>query len=55
MHAHMMNAADPLGTAIVIGGVIATVAAFVLAFRLMIWPGETSADHPKLEIFREDR
>jgi hypothetical protein len=54
MHEHAMNFADPVGIAIVVGGVIATVASFVLAFRMMIWPGETSPDHPKFEIFRED-
>jgi hypothetical protein len=55
MHEQLMNFADPFGMAIVIGGVIATVVSFVLTFRLMVSPGETEPDHPKLQIFREDR
>jgi hypothetical protein len=55
MPGQLMNFADPVGMAIVIGGVIATVVSFVLTFRMMIWPGESAPDHPKLQIFREDR
>jgi hypothetical protein len=50
-----VNFADPVGVTIVIGGVIATVVSFVLMVRMTIWPGETSPDHPKFEILREDR
>jgi hypothetical protein len=55
MHDHLMNFADPFGMAIVVAGMVATVLSFVLTFRMMIWPGETAPDHPKLQIFREDR
>jgi hypothetical protein len=55
MHEQLMSFADPFGMAIVIGGAIATVVSFVLTFRKMIRPGETAPDHPKLQIFREDR
>lgn len=53
MHEHVLNFADPIGMTIVVAGVIATVLSFVLAFRMMLWPGETAPDHPKLDIFRK--
>ncbi len=46
---------DVLGTIVVVVGALATLSAFVLAFRATLWPGETSSDHPKNLIFRDDR
>jgi hypothetical protein len=46
---------DVLGTIIVVAGALATLLAFVIAFRVTIWPGETSPDHPKNLIFKSDR
>ena len=46
---------DPLGTVVVIVGALATLAAFALAFRATLWPGETAHDHPKRRILEDDR
>ncbi len=46
---------DILGTLAVVAGALATLCAFVLAFRATLCPGETSPDHPKNLIFRDDR
>ncbi|HTJ24960.1 MAG TPA: hypothetical protein VMA36_02245 [Candidatus Limnocylindria bacterium] len=46
--------ADFLGNLIVIVGTIATVAAFIGAFRMTFWPGEKNQDHPKYTILREE-
>jgi hypothetical protein len=46
---------DILGAIVVIGGVLATLWAFILAFRATLWPGEEAGDHPKYSIFKEDR
>ncbi|GAC1582178.1 MAG: hypothetical protein NVS3B7_17490 [Candidatus Elarobacter sp.] len=56
MHEHVaVDPSDPLGIAVVAVGAIATAAAFVLAFRWSLWPGETDPAHPKNTIMREDR
>jgi hypothetical protein len=46
---------DPLGTAVVAIGSIVTLLAFALALRWTLWPGESSLDHPKRSILRDDR
>jgi hypothetical protein len=46
---------DALGTIVVIAGALATLYAFILAFRATLWPGETAPDHPKNLIFKDDR
>ncbi len=46
---------DLLGTVVVIAGALATLYAFVLAFRATLWPGETAPTHPKYLIFKDDR
>jgi hypothetical protein len=46
---------DLAGTLIVVVGAIATLFAFVAAFRATVWPGETAPDHPKHLILRDDR
>jgi hypothetical protein len=46
---------DLLGTIVVIAGALVTLLAFVLAFRVTFWPGETAPDHPKNIIFKDDR
>jgi hypothetical protein len=46
---------DLLGTVVVIAGMLATLAAFVFAFRATLWPGETAPDHPKRSILEDDR
>jgi hypothetical protein len=55
MHHALIDPSDPLGLAIVVLGTISTAWSFVLAFRMTLWPGEHDPDHPKYEIFREDR
>jgi hypothetical protein len=56
-HEHHLfwNGSDPLGSAIVVAGAIATVAAFAIAIRATLWPGERDPDHPKHRILRDDR
>jgi hypothetical protein len=46
---------DLWGTLVVIAGALVTALAFVLAFRATFWPGETTPDHPKNLILRDDR
>lgn len=46
---------DPLGWVIAAGGTIATLWVIALAIRLLITPGETAPDHPKLLILKDDR
>ena len=46
---------DALGTVVVIAGVVAMLCAFVIAFRVTLWPGETAPDHPKNLILKDDR
>ncbi len=46
---------DPLGWVIAVGGAMATLWVIALAVRLLITPGETASDHPKLLILKEDR
>ncbi len=46
---------DLMGTLVVVAGALATLYAFVLAFRATLWPGETACDHPKHLILRDDR
>jgi len=57
MHDHyvLFDPGDPIGIAVVVLGALLTAAAFVLAFRWTLWPGEREADHPKRVILREDR
>jgi hypothetical protein len=57
MHDHhaLLDPSDPLGVAVVLLGTLGTVFAFVLAFRMTVWPGETDPNHPKHAILREDR
>ena len=50
-----MNGGDLLGAIVVIAGALVTLLAFVLAFRVTFWPGETAPDHPKNLIFKDDR
>ncbi len=46
---------DILGTIVVVAGAIATLLAFILAFRATFWPGETASQHPKNIIFKDGR
>lgn len=46
---------DILGTIVVVAGALATVCAFVLAFRATLWPSEEAVDHPKYLILKDDR
>lgn len=46
---------DPLGTTVLVLGVLVTLLTFVLAFRATFWPHETAADHPKRSILKDDR
>lgn len=46
---------DPAGMAIVVVGAVLTLAAFVLAIRATMFPGERSEAHPKNLILHEDR
>jgi hypothetical protein len=46
---------DPLGIVVIVAATIVTAASFVLAFRMLIDPGEEEPDHPKRVILREDR
>ena len=46
---------DPLGTVAVVIGSIVTLLTWVLAVRWTMRPGETSPDHPKRSILRDDR
>ncbi|PZR61871.1 MAG: hypothetical protein DLM53_07815 [Candidatus Eremiobacter antarcticus] len=46
---------DPLGWVIALGGTMATLWVIALAVRLLITPGETAPDHPKLLILKDDR
>ena len=46
---------DVLGSIVVVAGAIATLYAFLLAFRATVRPGETAPDHPKHSILRDDR
>ncbi len=55
MHHGLVDPSDPLGMFVVLAGAAGTLWAFVLAFRLTLWPGETEPDHPKHLILREDR
>ena len=57
MHEHhaLLDGADPLGMLVVILGAAGTLLAFVLAFRMSVWPGEHEPEHPKHAILREDR
>lgn len=52
---HAVDPSDPIGLAVVVVGSIGTLWAFVLAFRMTLWPGETEPDHPKNVIMRQDR
>ncbi len=49
------NPHDLAGLVVVIVGAIATAAAFALAIKVTIWPGERAADHPKRIVLRDDR
>ena len=55
MHAQVLVTSDPLGSAVVIIGALATAWSFVLAFRFTLWPREDSPNHPKHLILRGDR
>jgi site-specific recombinase len=55
MHDGPFVSGDPLGTAVVLIGAVATVFSFVLAFRFTVRPREDSPDHPKRLILRKDR
>jgi len=55
MHHGLIDPSDPFGLAIVAVGAIGTLWTFVLAFWLTFRPGESSPDHPKNIILREDR
>jgi hypothetical protein len=46
---------DPLGTIVVLLGILVTLYAFVVAIRTTLRPGETDAMHPKYVIFKDDR
>jgi hypothetical protein len=51
----LLDFSDPLGITVVVMGTIATAVSFVLAFRMLIRPGEEEPDHPKRVILHEDR
>jgi hypothetical protein len=46
---------DPLGTIVVMLGILATGYAFFVAIRITIRPGESGDEHPKRLIFKDGR
>lgn len=54
MHHHLIGPFWGIVTVVAIGGVI-TLACFVAMFWMLIRPGETSPDHAKCQILRDDR
>lgn len=48
-------AADPIGWAVAIGGVVVTLWTIYFAIRALLAPGEGDPAHPKHLIFKDDR